>query len=62
MNTNDYIFSIIAEQRRHDFLAEAAEDRLAKLATAGRTPWWHGIGHALTAARRPVLTPRHSTR
>jgi hypothetical protein len=62
MSINDYIYSIIAEQHRQDFLAEAANDRLARLATAGHTPWWHRFGHGLTLARRPVLTPRHSTR
>jgi hypothetical protein len=62
MNTNDYLFSIIAEQRRQDLFAEAANDRLAKLATASRTSWWRRVGHALTLARRPVLTPHHSTR
>ena len=62
MNTNDYIFSIIAEQRRHDFMAEATDDRLAKLATADRTPWWRRAGQALLPVRHQALTPRHSTR
>ena len=31
--TNDYMFSIIAEQRRKEFAAEAANDRLVRLAT-----------------------------
>jgi hypothetical protein len=62
MNTNDYIFSIIGEQRRQDFIAEAANDRLAKLATADRMPWWRRAGQALIPVRHQVLTPRHSTR
>ena len=49
---NDYIISILAEQRRQDFMAEAANDRLAQLATADRTPWWRRAGHA--AAPEPV--------
>jgi hypothetical protein len=61
MNTNDYLYSIIAEQRRQDFLAEAANDRLAKLATAERTPWWRRAGQSLIPVRHHVLTPRHST-
>ena len=60
--TNDYTISIIAEQRRQDFAAEAANDRLARIATTGRTPWWRRVGKALIPARSQVLTPRHSTR
>ena len=59
---NDYLFSIIAEQRRQDLIAEAANNRLAHLATADRTPWWRRVGHTVTPTRRSVLTPRHSTR
>jgi hypothetical protein len=59
---NDYTISIISEQRRQDFIAEAANNRLAHLATADRTPWWRRVGQTLTPARRRVLTPRHSTR
>jgi len=61
MNTNDYIVSIITEQRRRDFMAEAANDRLAKLATANRTSWWRRAGQSLIPVRSQVLTPRHST-
>jgi hypothetical protein len=59
---NDYLFSIIAKQRRQDLIAEAANNRLAHLATANRMPWWRRVEHVLTPARRQVLTPRHSTR
>ena len=62
MSINDYTYSIIAEQRRQDFITQAANDRLAKLATADRAPWWRTVRHAVTPARRSVLTPRHSTR
>ena len=59
---NDYSISILAKQRRQDFMAEAANDRLAHLATANRTSWWRRVGHAVLPARRQVLTPHHSTR
>ena len=62
MNTNDYLLSIVTEQRRRDFMAEAANDRLVRLVTADRTPWWRRVGQALTPASHQVLTPRHSTR
>ena len=63
MNTNDYMVSIITEQRRRDFMAEAANERLAKLATADRTSWWRRAGQSLRIpVRHQVLTPRHSTR
>ena len=59
---NDYSISILAEQRRQDFIAEATNERLARIATADRTPWWRRVGHALNPTARQVLTPRHSTR
>ena len=51
---NDYSISILTEQRRQDLLAEAANERLAKLATADRTSWWHRLGEALP---KPFQTP-----
>ena len=39
MNMNsDFTYTILAEQRRADLMAEAAQDRLATLAIEGRTP------------------------
>ena len=55
---NDYSVQILAEQRRQDFAAEAANDRLARLATADRTSWWHRLGAALPKPIR-ILTVRH---
>jgi hypothetical protein len=46
--TNDYTFSIIAEQRRQEFAAEAANDRLVRIATAGRTPWRRRLARTLS--------------
>jgi hypothetical protein len=45
MNNNDYSFQIITDQRRQDLYAEAANDRLARLATADHTPLWRRILH-----------------
>ena len=56
---NDYIVQILAEQRRQDFAAEAANDRLARLATADRTPWWHRLGDALFPEPTRSLTAGH---
>lgn len=39
----DYSYSILVRQRHEEFAAEAAADRLARLATAGRTPWWQRL-------------------
>ena len=58
MNT-DYSTTILAEQRRQDFAAEAANDRLARIATAGRTPWWLRLGRSLLPKPTPTLTARH---
>jgi len=58
---NDYSIAILAEQRRQDFAAEAANDRLARIATADRTSWWVRLGRSLlpdsTAAT--ALTAQH---
>ena len=58
MNT-DYTIHVLAEQRRQDFAAEAANDRLARLATADRTPWWRRLGDALLPKPTRTLTARH---
>lgn len=50
MNT-DYSYSILVRQRQQEFAAEAAADRLARLATAGRTPWWHRLGRLFQPSR-----------
>jgi hypothetical protein len=59
MNNNDYIVHILAEQRRQDFTAEAANHRLARLATADRTSWWHRLGESLTPKPTHTLVARH---
>jgi hypothetical protein len=57
--TNDYTFSILAEQRRQEFAVEAANDRLARIATADRAPWWRRLVHTHTrSATRPLTTLR----
>jgi hypothetical protein len=61
MNT-DYSFSIISEQHRQDLIAEAANDRLVKLATADRTPWWRRVGRTFAPSRtRFLATQAHPT-
>ena len=44
---NDYSISILTEQRRQDFMAEAANDRLARIATAGRPSWWRRLARTI---------------
>jgi hypothetical protein len=57
----DYSISVLVEQRRQDFIAEAANDRLARIATADRTSWWLRLGRALLpeSTVTPSLTARH---
>ncbi len=55
---NDYTAQILTEQRRQDFAAEAANHRLARLATADRASWWHRLGEALPKPNR-TLVARH---
>ena len=40
---NDYTFSILANDKLQGFRAEAANERLARIATEGRKPWWHRL-------------------
>ncbi len=64
MNINDYSFQIISDQRRQDFFAEVENDRLARLATADRTPLWRRILHrhadAVSVQPKPLLTAHHA--
>ena len=55
---NDYTVHLLAEQRRQDLAAEAANHRLARLATADRPSWWHRLGEALPKPTR-TLVARH---
>jgi len=57
--TSDYTVQLLAEQRRQDFAAEAASDRLARLAADDRTPWWHRLRDALLPKPTRTLTTRH---
>ena len=57
--TNDYTFSIIAEKRRQEFAAEAANDRLVRIATTDRTPWWRRLGRTFAPSRTRFLTTQH---
>jgi len=53
---NDYTFKIMVQQRHDEFLADAANDRLARLATSGRPNWrqriHRGLHHHAGPARR----------
>ena len=40
---NDYAVKMIADQRQHDFQAEAANERLARIARAHRVGWWRRL-------------------
>ncbi len=37
---NDYITRILVDQRQQELRAEAANNRLARIAQGDRTPWW----------------------
>lgn len=63
---NDYTITILAEQRRADLMAEAAQDHLANLAREGRTPSWRRLlDRVLSGAEgrrgRPLATAQHRT-
>jgi len=40
---NDYSVQLLSQQRIRDFRAEAANDRLVRIATGGHSPWWRRL-------------------
>jgi hypothetical protein len=42
---NDYIISTLTNQRVSELHAQAANDRLVRIATEGRLPWWRRLLH-----------------
>lgn len=42
---NDYIIQTLTTQRVSELHAQAANDRLARIATQGRLPWWRRLLH-----------------
>jgi hypothetical protein len=60
---NDYAVKVMADQRQRDFQAEAANERLARIARNGHQAWWRRLlshtgapAAASTATRtRPTL-------
>ena len=57
---NDYAFRLLAQQRHDDFAAEAANDRLVRIARSGRPNWRQRIlgGVNRTGAVRRTHTSR----
>jgi hypothetical protein len=42
---NDYIISTLTNQKVNELHAQAANDRLVRIATEGRVPWWRRLLH-----------------
>jgi hypothetical protein len=42
---NDYVIQALTNQRVNELHAQAANDRLARIATEGRVPWWRRLLH-----------------
>lgn len=40
---NDYTIQFLVNDKLQGFRDEAAEDRLVRIATDGRRPWWHRL-------------------
>ena len=51
---NDYLHLQIAAQRQRELHAQAANDRLARQAMAGRTPWWRRLADTAGQGSRPA--------
>ena len=48
---NDYVITVLARQQQKELLAQAAQDRLARLVPRGRAPWWRRLLVSGTALR-----------
>jgi hypothetical protein len=61
---NDYTVKTMADQRQRDFQAEAANERLARIARNGRQVWWRRLlsGTDAPAAASTVTRPTRPTR
>ena len=56
---NEYAVKIMADQRQRDFQAEAANDRLARIARNGHQVWWRRLlSHAGAPAAANTATRR----
>ena len=40
---NDYAVKVIADQRQHELQAQAASERLARIARGDRAGWWRRL-------------------
>ena len=61
---NDYTVKIMADQRQRDFQAEAANERLARIARNGHQVWWRRLLSRTDApaAASTVTRPTRQTR
>jgi hypothetical protein len=61
---NDYTVKIMADQRQRDFLAEAANERLARIARNGHQVWWRRLlsGAEAPAGASTATRPTKQTR
>ena len=76
--TNDYTVQLLAVQKSIELRAEADNDRLARIALAGRQPWWrrlfqrtdrpatggsaNGLRSRRSGPRRPQIGAHHMAR
>jgi hypothetical protein len=61
---NDYTYRMMADQRQRDFQAEAANERLARIARNGHQAWWRRLlsGAKAPAAASTATRPARQTR
>ena len=58
---NEYLITVLAEDHRHELLAEARAEALAREATAGRPAWWHRLFRRSAGAppKRAATSGKH---
>ena len=61
---NDYSVKMMADQRQRDFQAEAANERLARIARNGHQVWWRRLlsGAEAPAGASTVTRPTKQSR
>jgi hypothetical protein len=59
MTLSDFAYLQIYAERHRELMAEAAHRRLAREATAGRTPWWRRPARRASRLRGRNVAPCH---
>ena len=56
---HDYTFTVLGRQKQTELLAQAAQDRLARLVPCPKVPWWRRLfAHGSSQLIKPLASWR----